>query len=35
MGVSGKRLSGRRLLANFGQSSPLMVSLDGTGCLEG
>ncbi|GFT97375.1 ATP-dependent DNA helicase [Trichonephila clavipes] len=33
--VSGKRLSGLRPpQANFGQSS-LMVSLDGTGCLEG
>ncbi|GFU30933.1 uncharacterized protein TNCV_1406461 [Trichonephila clavipes] len=35
MWVSGKRLSGRRPQANFGQSSLLMVSLDGTGCLEG
>ncbi|GFV24451.1 hypothetical protein TNCV_3889971 [Trichonephila clavipes] len=35
MWVSGKRLSGRRLSANFGQSSPYGFSLDGTGCLEG
>ncbi|GFY28377.1 transposable element Tc3 transposase [Trichonephila clavipes] len=35
MGVSGKRLSGRRLLKPTSVSRLLMVSLDGTGCLEG
>ncbi|GFV15084.1 uncharacterized protein TNCV_788331 [Trichonephila clavipes] len=34
-GVSGKRLSGRRLLKPTSVSRLLMVSLDGTGCLEG
>ncbi|GFW82239.1 hypothetical protein TNCV_3817201 [Trichonephila clavipes] len=34
-GVSGKRLSGRRLLTPTSVSRLLMVSLDGTGCLEG
>ncbi|GFV07931.1 hypothetical protein TNCV_4862391 [Trichonephila clavipes] len=35
VGVSGKRLSGRRLLKPTSVSRLLMVSLDGTGCLEG
>ncbi|GFX83339.1 hypothetical protein TNCV_908571 [Trichonephila clavipes] len=35
MWVSGKRLSGRRLLKPTSVSRLLMVSLDGTGCLEG
>ncbi|GFU92284.1 hypothetical protein TNCV_1338651 [Trichonephila clavipes] len=35
MWVSGKRLSGRRLLKPTSVSRLLMNSLDGTGCLEG
>ncbi|GFT60626.1 transposable element Tc1 transposase [Trichonephila clavipes] len=35
MWVSDKRLSGRRLLKPTSVSRLLMVSLDGTGCLEG
>ncbi|GFU80854.1 uncharacterized protein TNCV_1882911 [Trichonephila clavipes] len=35
MWVSGKRLSGRRLLKPTSVSRLLMVCLDGTGCLDG